>query len=97
MPSYMGFFISKSLSLAWALLKTFKIVPESVPFEKMTSLAVLSGLVGFVSFKNSQKRALKQKLERINSMETTETLVVPGVGYSPSEYNIEEEELEKFK
>jgi len=33
MPNYMGFFDSKALSLAWALLKSKKIVPSHLPFE----------------------------------------------------------------
>ena len=34
MPGYMGFFVSKSISMGWSLLKTYKIVPSGIPFEK---------------------------------------------------------------
>lgn len=34
MPSYMGFFVSKAISQAWALLKYFDMLPKKFPFEK---------------------------------------------------------------
>ena len=48
---YMGFFVSKAFSLAWALLKTKSIVPSQIPFEKEIQMALLAGLIGFLSVK----------------------------------------------
>lgn len=53
MPSYMGFFVSKAISQAWALLKHFGKVPKLVPFEKQIGFALLAGLIGFVSVKRA--------------------------------------------
>ena len=33
MPSYMGFFVSKAISLGWGMLKFYNIVTPSMPFE----------------------------------------------------------------
>ena len=49
MPAYMGFFLSKAISLLWARLKQSGIVPSVIPFEKEMTFALLAGLIGLIS------------------------------------------------
>ena len=63
MPSYMGFFVSKAISQAWALAKHFDSVPKLVPFEKQIGFALLAGLIGFVSVKRAQIEGAKRMKE----------------------------------
>lgn len=49
MPAYMGFFLSKAVSLFWARLKQSGAVPSVIAFEKEMTFALLAGLIGFVS------------------------------------------------
>jgi len=64
MPSYMGFFVSKAISQAWALLKYFGSVPKSIPFEKEVGLALLAGIIGLLSVKRA-KIEESQRLQKI--------------------------------
>ena len=49
MPAYMGFFLSKAVSLFWARLKQRGTVPSVIAFEKEMTFALLAGLIGLVS------------------------------------------------
>lgn len=49
MPAYMGFFLSKAVSLFWARLKQSGAVPSVITFEKEMTFALLAGLIGLVS------------------------------------------------
>ena len=60
MPSYMGFFVSKAISQAWAFLKTHKVVHQSYPLEKHIGFAILAGMIGLVSVKKTRRRAIKK-------------------------------------
>ena len=51
MPSYMGFFVSKAISMGWGLAKTYNLLPFEIPFEKQLGFALLAGLIGLVSVK----------------------------------------------
>ena len=59
MPAYMGFFVSKGLSMAWALLKAKSKMPV-IPGEKIITFALLAGFVGYLSSKTAKIRAKKQ-------------------------------------
>ena len=48
MPSYMGFFVSKAISMIWSLLKDYKYMPE-ILFEKQIGMALLAALIGLIS------------------------------------------------
>lgn len=70
MPSYMGFFVSKALSLGWGLMKTYKIIPNAIPFEKQIGMALLSGMIGLVSVKKARIRIeAKDKADKIKEEE----------------------------
>ena len=60
LPAYMGFFLSKAISMGWGLLKTYNYLPGSIIFEKQIGLALLAGLIGIVSAKKARMRALKE-------------------------------------
>ena len=60
LPAYMGFFLSKAISMGWGLLKTYNYLPGSIIFEKQIGLALLAGIIGFVSAKKAQMRAVKK-------------------------------------
>ena len=59
MPSYMGFFISKAISMAWGLIKTYNVMPFAIPFEKQLGLALICSLIGFVSVKKARMKAIR--------------------------------------
>ena len=59
MPAYMGFFLSKAVSLFWARLKLSGAVPSVIAFEKEMTFALLAGLIGFVSVKRGKINAAK--------------------------------------
>ena len=50
MPSLMGFFVSKVVSMIWLLIKAAKLLP-AIPGEKALSYALLTGLLGILSVK----------------------------------------------
>ena len=60
LPSYMGFFIGKSISMAWQLLKTYGYVPRNIPGEKKIGLSILAAIVGIISVKKAQMEAHKK-------------------------------------
>ena len=62
MPAYMGFFLSKAISMAWGLAKTYKVAPTKMPFEQAVGMALLCGLIGFVSVKQGKVAAMKKEL-----------------------------------
>mmetsp|Transcript_22531 Transcript_22531/g.27851 ORF Transcript_22531/g.27851 Transcript_22531/m.27851 type:complete len:158 (-) Transcript_22531:137-610(-) len=68
MPSYMGFFVSKAISQAWALLKYQDRLPKTIPFEKQIGLALLAGLIGFISVKRAKIEGAK-KLKELEEQE----------------------------
>ena len=60
MPSYMGFFVSKAISLGWGCLKFYGVAPDNLPFESALGMALLCGLIGFVSVKKGRISAMKK-------------------------------------
>ena len=64
MPSYMGFFVSKAISQAWALMKYFDMLPQTLPLEKQIGFALLAGLIGFVSVKRAKIEGAKKLKEQ---------------------------------
>ena len=67
MPAYLGFFVSKAISMLWQLLKLKNFVP-TIPFETQATYALLTGLIGFVSVKQSRSKELEEAEEE-NSKE----------------------------
>ena len=59
LPAYMGFFLSKGISMGWGLLKKYNYLPGSIIFEKQIGMALLAGLIGIVSAKKARMRAAK--------------------------------------
>ena len=57
MPAYMGFFVSKAISMAWAVVKAKTSLPNKIPGEKILTFAILAGLVGVLSAKNAMKKS----------------------------------------
>lgn len=55
MPGYVGFYISKAISLLWQILKFYHLVP-AIPFEKQVGFAILAALIGFLSVKQSNRK-----------------------------------------
>ena len=53
MPAYTGFLMSKALSQAWHLLQYHRFVPNNIPLEKFIGLALLAGLIGYISVKQA--------------------------------------------
>ena len=49
LPAYSGFYVSKAISHAWALLKINGVIPSQIPLEKYIGLALLTALFGLVS------------------------------------------------
>ena len=60
MPAYMGFFLSKAISLLWARLKQNGTVPSVISFEKELGFALLAALIGLISVKRNKMAASKQ-------------------------------------
>ena len=60
MPSYMGYFVAKSVSLAWALLKLNDKLPVKISLERQIQWVLLAGLVGFLSVKKGKMAAMKE-------------------------------------
>ena len=57
----MGFYVAKSVSLAWALLKLNDKLPiKVIPFERQIQWVLLAGLVGFLSVKKGKMAARKE-------------------------------------
>ena len=61
LPSYSGFYVSKAISHAWALLKVKGIIPSIIPLEKYIGLALLTALFGLVSVLKGRISAAKLK------------------------------------
>ena len=71
----MGFYFSKAISQMWALLKHKRIAP-TLRFDKELTLALLAGIVAFVSFRSqiiSEKKEMVEK-EKTESQATNEGL-----------------------
>ena len=56
MPSYMGFFNSKAISMGWSLLKTYGYISEVIAFEKQIGMAILAAVVGYIAVKKAKLR-----------------------------------------
>ena len=61
MPAYVGFFVSKGLSIAFRLLQARKLAPSHVPFENVLAVALIAGLIGYISVKKSKLKAKEKK------------------------------------
>lgn len=61
MPAYMGFFVSKGLSMAWALLKYKCKIRGAIPGERVATFAILAGLIGYLSAKTAKIKVKMQK------------------------------------
>ena len=51
MPAYMGFFLAKSSSMLWRICRIRKIVPASLPCENIIAMALIAGVIGYISVK----------------------------------------------
>jgi len=63
MPGYVGFYISKVISVLWQILKFKHLVPV-IPFEKQMGMAILSALIGFLSVKQSNNKEPKETCQK---------------------------------
>ena len=84
MPAYMGFFLSKAISLFWARLKQSGTVPRVIAFEKEMTFALLAGLIGLISVKRGQiaaaKAAAKKEINIDENVKATDKLLYGAEG-----------------
>ena len=51
--------------MGWSLLKTYKHVPNDIPFEKQFGMAFLAAIVGYISVKKAKIAASRKNLEKL--------------------------------
>ena len=61
MPAYMGFFVSKAISLIWRNCQKYGLAPGYVPFENVFAVALIAGLIGYISVKKAKLKAKEKK------------------------------------